>query len=218
MGIIQTNREACQITFRPRLHSLTTLVLALVLLGGAYGATPASAAFGIESFDGLVTDAQGRAYTQAGGHPYAASTAFAVNSHAPDGVKVPDGGGLKEVVVDLPVGFGGDPTATPTCSPAEFVALPTTIATNCPASSQVGVATPDFILGPLADFPLYNLKSATWSCCSVWVQNHQCARISRRKCASERLWRTGQRPQCQPASGRVRIFHHPLGRSRGSKP
>jgi hypothetical protein len=86
----------------------------------------AAADFGVSVFDGGTfgpppagtTDpwASGPAYTQAGGHPYEAWTAFQMNRLiAPDGSFRADGGNLRDVRVDLPPGLIGNPSAVPQC-------------------------------------------------------------------------------------------------------
>jgi len=75
--------------------------------------------FGIDGFDAQVTaDAAGDPQTQAGAHPFEASTAIAFNTiHNP----TPLGGDLypvestRDIVVDLPAGFVGDTTAVDRC-------------------------------------------------------------------------------------------------------
>lgn len=72
--------------------------------------------------------------TRAGGHPFQATTTFSLNTHlGPNGI-LPDGGAAKEVVVDLPPGFIGDPFATPRC--VQAVLIQTGV---CPIDTQVGV-------------------------------------------------------------------------------
>jgi hypothetical protein len=110
------------------------LAVAAVLVALAVGAAPARADFGVSVFDGGTfgppppgnTDAfeSGPAYTQAGGHPYEAWTAFQMNRvirefpRSAGGTEFrfrPDGGNLRNVRVDLPPGLIGNPTAVPQC-------------------------------------------------------------------------------------------------------
>ena len=134
-------------------------------------ATPASAAFGIQAFDGGVFTQDESAYTKAGGHPDHATTIFELNSTIDStGVVVPDGGTLKDVDVDLPPGFVGNPAAVPTCPMGVFLSDPAV--NNCPESTQVGVAQLKiaFKIPPILDvfFPrtvpggvsVYNLEPA----------------------------------------------------------
>ena len=59
----------------PRFLGALAAAAALIL---ALGAGSAGAAFGIENFDGEVIEEGGEAATQAGSHPYEASTEFDV--------------------------------------------------------------------------------------------------------------------------------------------
>jgi hypothetical protein len=115
------------------------------------------ATFGIQSFSAEANNADGSLSTQAGGHPYSAATSFVFNS-------VPAGGSgtvgaaqdVKDLKLDLPPGFIGNPQAVPTC----------TRAAGCSAQNQVGVVTADITFGKpdpaglkedLYTAPVYNL-------------------------------------------------------------
>ncbi len=124
------------------------------LSGGGVGAVAASTVdpirvtgealgFGVGAFDNQIVGPAGEAFTQAGGHPYAVTTAIDFNR----GID-PRFGSLwpvepvKDVVVDLSPGFIGDPKGLAQCTAGqlansfEFEELPL-----CPTGSQVGVAT-----------------------------------------------------------------------------
>ena len=116
----------------PRALRLLLAASAAVLVLAA-GAVPAQAAFGVSMFDGGTFGppppgddpfASGPAYTQAGGHPYEAWTAFEMNREVkPDGLFRGDGGNLRNVRVDLPPGLIGNPTAVPQCPKTRRIAL-----------------------------------------------------------------------------------------------
>jgi hypothetical protein len=123
----------------------------------AVAAAPAYGEFGVSMFDGGTFGppppgnpnplASGDAYTQAGGHPYEAWTAFAMNRTVQsDGRLAPDGGNLRNVQVDLPPGLIGNPTAVPQCPKDRRVAVPTDRVNGvdprelCPPASVVGIA------------------------------------------------------------------------------
>lgn len=133
---------------------LVTAICALALAGPA-------GAIEITEFSGQVADEAGNAYTQAGGHPFEVASTFEVPSHpdpwAPQfGPNVPDEN-YKDVVVDLPPGFVGNPTALPTrCTEAEISAeFPA-----CPIASQVGVVTLSLgWFGVVAPVPLYAMEA-----------------------------------------------------------
>jgi uncharacterized repeat protein (TIGR01451 family) len=100
-------------------------------------------AFGIAAFDGTVLDAAGEPYRQAGGHPFAATVSLDFNTTtdpAPLKGRLWPVEPVKDVLVDLPPGLVGDPTAAETCTADELAAGGLQARTECPASSQVGVA------------------------------------------------------------------------------
>jgi hypothetical protein len=72
------------------------------------------------------------AHSQAGGHPDGTSN-FALNRVDPTGNTID--GTLDNIVVDLPPGFVGDPTAVTKCTAEQFGQTPLL----CPPESQVGV-------------------------------------------------------------------------------
>jgi hypothetical protein len=118
------------------------LLIAALLLMLVMGVGTARAEFGVASFDGEVVnrDAGGNAVaaTQAGEHPDEASTTITFNTHLDPvlGFAVPDAD-VKNIHVDLPPGFIGNPNATPTkCTAGQLAdeSNPT-----CPFSSQVGI-------------------------------------------------------------------------------
>ena len=117
----------------------------------------AHAEFTIESFSADVNTAAGELETRAGVHPYSASTSFSFNTvledtqAGPDTIEVPEEH-VKDVVVDLPPGFIGDPTAVPRCTRFEL-----TIGGigGCPVESQVGLVRlrlSNGIFGPPQDY------------------------------------------------------------------
>jgi hypothetical protein len=83
------------------------------------------------------------AYTQADGHPVALTATLELNRRVRDiGVfelHESIGGDPKDVLVDLPHGLLGNPTAVPRCALASF-----THNGGCPAATQVGVAEIEF--------------------------------------------------------------------------
>jgi len=93
------------------------------------------AGFGFQAFTAESVAAEGAVDAQAGDHPYSATTNFASNtaSLGPEGY-VPSQD-VKDLTVNLPPGFLGDPTAAPQCK--RYVLGEG----QCPSESQVGVAT-----------------------------------------------------------------------------
>ncbi len=136
------------------LRGLLPLTLAAGMLSvPAVFASPASAAeeFGIEpgSFTATVNNEDGSVDTQAGSHPYSATTSFAFTYHLSEGLKVLDGE-PKDIVVELPPGFAGNPNVTPLCTNTQLEDLPEPskgAGGACPVDTQVGIA--NVLLGGL---------------------------------------------------------------------
>ena len=130
---------------------------ALALLAAA---APAHAQFGIEpgTFQVRTTDAAGDELTQAGGHPNH-TTDFTVRTRVDSrGFTVP-AGTLKDVRVELPPGFVGDPEAMPKCDLAD---VNSPGQSTCPPNTQVGVIdivqklTPNDPVTFTSHVPVYN--------------------------------------------------------------
>ncbi len=117
------------------------LTLLIALLGATAVTAPAKAAFGFNELDDVFANRDGSPATQAGSHPYLQETTIAFNtvfssvagtSGLPNGLEIPDGD-PKDVIVSLPPGFVGNPTAVSQCTTTDFLLQ------KCPLSSQVGV-------------------------------------------------------------------------------
>jgi hypothetical protein len=105
------------------------VVLTVVLAMLAVAATPAMAELGLERLAVSARNQDGTPDVQAGSHPYALNTTFLLHEEGPIG------GDLKDVRLELPPGFVGDPTATPRCTYQEF------IKGSCSNETAVGLAT-----------------------------------------------------------------------------
>jgi len=117
---------------------LIVIVLGLATVDGR-------ADFEVTSFDGQVSKADRTTpETQAGVHPSQASTFMTF-----DGAPFED---VKDIVVDLPAGFVGNPLATPRCTKQQFASDP-----GCPPSAQVGLSTLTVSGGPTT-YPVYSLE------------------------------------------------------------
>ena len=101
--------------------------------------------FGIKSFDVSFLNENGTPDTQAGSHPYQFVNTFTLNSHFEHTesnassvyIRLPDGV-LRDVTIDLPPGFVGDPDATAKkCTGQELRVFPSI----CPHASTVGLLT-----------------------------------------------------------------------------
>jgi hypothetical protein len=116
------------------LHGRWTLAALLAVLGvlaASTGAASASAAeFGIVpgGFTAKMLDAEGNPDTLAGSHPDRLEVGFALDVKG-------TGTTVREVLTDMPPGFGGDPRAVPECPRQLGVE-----GKECPPESQVGVA------------------------------------------------------------------------------
>jgi hypothetical protein len=111
--------------------------------------SPAFASFGFlpgtAGFDGSYTNQDGSPDLQAGSHPYAVTTSLHLNTVVNALGKLGPDGDPKDITVDLPAGFIGDPNATTKCTPVQLGRsnFPSSLAVTCPVTSQVGVAVVD---------------------------------------------------------------------------
>jgi hypothetical protein len=130
-------------------------------------ATAASAAadFQIESFDGVIENADGSVATQAGAHPHAASLSFLLSTTTDSGGRLIPDGNAKDIFIDLPAGFLGDPASIPKCTQAQLATPSPDPAmegiTSCPIESQVGTIAIAVLSGApiptVTQVPLYNM-------------------------------------------------------------
>jgi hypothetical protein len=127
--------------------------------------------FGVENYEPVIEEPGGGGDTQAGSHPFQYTTAFdlkaALQFSAVAGKRIPTPVGLaKDVVVKLPPGLIGNPTAYPRCSLGQFLTIPHGLGSLCPADTVVGVASVTVqeqhlggALGLLARVaPIYNVE------------------------------------------------------------
>jgi hypothetical protein len=130
-------------------QKLSVLLVPVVFLAMFVFASPAMAGFGLERFAFGATNQNGSPDTQAGSHPYALTNTFVLNQ--PQFIEVKPGrfgnvlqGDLRDVRLELPPGFVGDPNATPRCSYQEFVKshpIPGSIVNECPNETAIGIST-----------------------------------------------------------------------------
>jgi hypothetical protein len=145
---------------RSRRRAIALLAASVALLAGALAAPAASAEFGVAHFDFTATNQDGSPATQAGSHPYAIRNSFDLNfSEAGPSFWLPDGGDIKNFIVEQVAGFVGDANAVPTCSTVDFFTVdPLTFEGECRDDAAVGMTAPR--LGEpsfWAPFPVYNL-------------------------------------------------------------
>ena len=153
----RTNEEITMTTPRDSAATLRTelrvvlaiagFVFAMALLLGALAPSPASAAIGdgvgIYKFEAKPST------TQAGGHPDL-SLEFEIENRYDPQLKDPEDpskfercacNDARDIIVNLPAGFIGNPSATPQCNAKDFAF------DECAIDSQVGVATASGCLG-----------------------------------------------------------------------
>jgi hypothetical protein len=127
--------------------------------------------FGPANFNFFIAGADGKLDTQAGSHPYELTTTIDLNK---DIRNLPVAGSqlgvtgvqdLKDVVVNLPLGFAGSTLAAPECTLAQlsgggrFDGEGHLIGGGCPADTQVGhiVVEPTGIASATINSPIWNL-------------------------------------------------------------
>jgi hypothetical protein len=112
----------------------------------------APAGFGVASFSGWATTADGAAAKQAGSHPDITTDIQFNTTQGSNGYSGVAEGNIKNISVDLPDGLVGDPSATPKCSREDITDHSKAL---CNAETQVG--TVDFMLQNKAfPYPLVN--------------------------------------------------------------
>ena len=97
--------------------------------------------FGLENVIFTPAGVEGAEDTEAGGHPYELTTTFYLNTHEEYHgaiAKTPED--TKDVVVELPPGFVGNPQVVQKCSQILAGTRPGPGEPGCPPSSQIGVA------------------------------------------------------------------------------
>jgi hypothetical protein len=127
------------------------LGVVIALLGAAWAAAPAQAAFGISEFSVEATNENGSPDQQAGSHPYALTTTIAFNLAA-ESPPAPGGpfteGDVRDLHLALPPGLFENPGVVERCTSDQFhtprsspFETPSRSGESCPDASQVGLAT-----------------------------------------------------------------------------
>jgi hypothetical protein len=123
-----------------------------------FSSTPAG--YGFAGFDAWMTNADGTSDTQAGSHPYELSVVYAVNSKGMgDQLEYPTVAQARDVVVNLPPGIIGNPTAVPRCTRKQFDDESVENegeGPTCPPSTQIGIDQSS-VAGQEVGFKVYNL-------------------------------------------------------------
>ena len=126
-----------------------------------------SAPFGIAAFASEADGVDGMPDTQGSEHPYGVTTTIELNTIV-EPVLEPEhqivAQDARDIAVELPLGFAGDPLATERCPEIDMNITEGTIDTPafhtaCPAASKVGTISLSFGLGspPTVPYPVYNV-------------------------------------------------------------
>jgi hypothetical protein len=97
--------------------------------------------------------------TQAGSHPYAMTTTINMETILDAESKEVPEGALRDLEVELPEGFVGDPEAVPFCPTADFNNLQNGGYNTCPDAATIGVLKARLEPGPFVrEFPVFLLE------------------------------------------------------------
>jgi hypothetical protein len=106
---------------------LALLLIALLIPAGS------QAAFGLKSFGAVAENFDDTTDFQAGSRPHEWTLSFEMNQDG-EGVQAKPEGTLRELIVDLPAGMVGNPTAVPRCPAADFEGQNP----RCSGNTQIG--------------------------------------------------------------------------------
>ena len=131
--------------------------MAMASLAGTAAVASADFGFVPGSFSAVAENSNGTIDSLAGSHPYAYTVNFAFDVNQAGEL---EGGEARDIALDLPPGFVGDPLAVPRCTQAQFEG----VFANCPTDTQVGVlravlpgigrtVLPVFNIEPIAGIP-----------------------------------------------------------------
>jgi uncharacterized repeat protein (TIGR01451 family) len=118
--------------------------------------------FGLEAFDGLLSDPSGDPFTQAAGHPALSTTSIDFNTHTDPSSVIGSGRAVedaRDVTVDLPPGLVGSVAGLGQCTTPQLAngTGATGVEPLCPVSSQVGIAKVRTVEGTAARAPVFNM-------------------------------------------------------------
>ena len=149
---------------KARLAKLAAGIAATLAL--ALAPVPAQAEFGLNSLQVEFLADGGETVTQAGSHPLAHMTSFELNTIEERGGGEYIDGAIRDLDVEQPLGYAGNPRAVPRCSTVDFLRL-TEGVPSCPNSSAIGVVEGEIAsFGNVAAFtprPVYLLEPAPGS-------------------------------------------------------
>ena len=119
--------------------------------------SPQEAGFGFSSWNMWFSNADGTPDTQAGSHPYEATFALGFNETENETESLLAGGEARNLEVELPPGFFGEPNVAPRCTRAQLDGQ------ACPVQTQIGVVAVGAFEGPkggptvLTTLPVFNM-------------------------------------------------------------
>ncbi|NLE97971.1 MAG: hypothetical protein GX596_08285, partial [Propionibacterium sp.] len=121
-----------------------------ILASVAFASPPAAADLGVSEFSAPMLDEQGLEVTQAGARPFEVRNVIGIDPDPllPFSVSA----SLKDVVVDMPVGFVGDPSEFPACTVGSLTSA------TCPNAAQIGVFLLTTPFQTFAPEPVYNME------------------------------------------------------------
>jgi hypothetical protein len=122
----------------------------------------APASFGPENFSFYKDGLNGLPEAQAGGHPYELTTTIDLNNEVAPIAGLPGGSGtdqptsvegVRDIVVDLPLGFAGSTLAASQCTEVQLDSV-----AYCPPDTVVGhITTEPLTFGPSLNGPIWNI-------------------------------------------------------------
>ncbi len=102
---------------------------------------------GAQAFWAGAFDEEGNPSTQAGGHPHGAMSYFLATTVRSANGRINPAGDSKDVIVDLPPGFRGNPMVTRRCPQAEVAAPPSTLGGSPLCNEDMSVGTFEPVVG-----------------------------------------------------------------------
>lgn len=148
MNAATTDRARRVVWARALCVTLLTIAFGLALSG------PASAEFGIATYTSDFQDPFGAPVTQAGAHADMKTFLHFNTTTDPGGNSIADGQ-VRDIIVDLPAGFYGNPQNMASCTLEDIVNSDG----FCQPAAQVGVLNYELAPGTFLNFPVYNLKA-----------------------------------------------------------
>ncbi len=137
-------------------RSLVRIAVGVVAVCGllVFSSSAMAEEFGVQHFSISATNKDGTPDVQTGSHPYELTTTFELQPPQEINGSLFVEDSLKDVHVELPPGFVGDPEATPRCTYDEFVSEE-----GCPNDTALGTSVTRYDAGTVRNRhePVYNL-------------------------------------------------------------